>query len=148
MYKKGGKITEYPKQIKDKETIINRISSRVFFDRSPITRNAMARLWWLGKLTYDRDSDTPFEITDFIFRNQDFSISIFERSQSRNLEFVKAIYKKLISMETEGIPLTTTVVRELSKYLNAVSGSIMIDSSIDQIDEIVNRYIEHFYKIA
>jgi len=51
-------------------------------------------------------------------------------------------------METEGIPLTTTVVRELSKYLNAVSGSIMIDSSIDQIDEIVNRYIEHFYKIA
>ena len=48
---------------------------RFFFNNTTkrsLFRNGMARLWWIGYHTYDSNRSNPYELTEFICRNQDF----------------------------------------------------------------------------
>lgn len=144
--KKRWDIQADPNNEKEKNRLINKIKSRVFFDRSPHTHNALARLWWLGKLTYDENNEDPYHITSFVLRNSDFVASIFERSQGYNKELVKCACLRLIELEKQGETINLYLIRDLFKYLNAYGGSVLIDSLNDNINSIIDRFLTWFHE--
>ena len=72
-----------------------------FFSYSPkrsLFRNGIARLWWIGHLTYDASS------------------------------IVRAVIKALMDSEAEGVPVDREVVRKASEYINILGGTYLVDA--------------------
>jgi hypothetical protein len=93
--------------------------------RRALTRNALARLWWIGRLTYnDKDG---FALTEFVCRHADYISHILERNTSNNPTIVKAFLKAIMQAEVEGHKINTDTVAELAKYLNLLGGVYILD---------------------
>lgn len=93
--------------------------------RRALTRNALARLWWIGRLTYnDKDG---FALTEFVCRHADYISHILERNTSNNPIIVKAFLKAIMQAEEEGHKMNTDNVAELAKYLNLLGGVYILD---------------------
>lgn len=102
---------------------LGRIKDRYFL-RSPniesLTRNGIARLWWYGYLTYDKNRENPFELTEILLKRADLSVGITERAIGSNrniriaiLEFLKE-HSVILDSEDE--------TRKLLKELNLCGG--------------------------
>ena len=87
-----------------------------FGARRSLTRNAMARLWWIGRLTYDNDRE--YELTQFVCENADNVMHILERNTSNNPLIIKPFISAIVDIRKEGKTLNTDAIGELSKYLN------------------------------
>lgn len=104
--------------------------NRYFFSYSSqrsLIRNGIARLWWIGKATYDSKRSNPYELTSFICREQDFIENILGRNFSNNPMIVKAVISGLIDAEKAGRVIDRQTVREVSKYINLLGGTYIID---------------------
>lgn len=55
-----------------------------FGARRSLSRNALARLWWIGRLTYDDSRPDPYELTKFVCENADHALHIIERNTSNS----------------------------------------------------------------
>lgn len=106
------------------------INNRYLFGYSiqrSLFRNGIARLWWIGRTTYDRTRDDPYELTGYICRNQDYIESICGRNVFNNSKVVCAVISALIDAESQGISVDRNVVRELGKYMNLLAGTYLLD---------------------
>lgn len=59
---------KYRWNINEKCTVSN-VKQHFFFGfgaRRSLTRNALSRLWWIGRLTYDDKRSDPWELTKFV----------------------------------------------------------------------------------
>ena len=115
----------------DKDVSAGKINDHFLFmgqSKKAYTRNALARLWWLGDLTYDDGRPNPFEITGFILKDTDYIVNLLERtfSSNRNIfrEFVEAVEKA----RAEGHSVERQEIRELCKYLNLLGGVYILDA--------------------
>lgn len=99
-----------------------------FGARRSLTRNALARLWWIGRLTYDKKRNNPFELTELICENQDYIVSVLERNTSNNPMIVGAFLDTVLKAK-EKFPKTwdRDKFRELAKYLNLLGGVYILD---------------------
>lgn len=104
--------------------------NRYFFNYSKnrsLFRNGIARLWWIGRMTYDEKREDPFEITKFICNHQDFIETICGRSTFNNSTVQKAtlnaIYDALKDKKTDN----REIIREVAKYVNLLAGTIILD---------------------
>ncbi len=80
------------------EKVITRIKTHYFFGASQgksFVRQGISRLFWGAYLTYDENSDNPYEFTEYFFSKQDIFQSITERSYARNRVLVLATLKEL-----------------------------------------------------
>lgn len=98
-----------------------------FGARRSLTRNALSRLWWIGRLTYDDSRSNPYELTQFVCENSDYISHILERNTSNNPMIVKAFVSALIEAKKEGLKINTDTVADLSKYLNLLGGIYILD---------------------
>ena len=90
------KIDAADKSLKEKAE--SRIKSRYFLGDSKsksFVRQGIARLYWGAYLTYDGNSENPYEYTEFFFNKQDIFTSITERSYARNKILILAALKEL-----------------------------------------------------
>lgn len=123
------KYTQYRWSIQEKCTF-ERVRDHFFFGQSArrsLIRNAIARLWWIGRLTYDPLRKDPYELTRFVCENSDFIFHIFERNTSNNHLITKAFISALLAAREEGCIINTNTVGELSKYLNLLGGTYILD---------------------
>lgn len=123
------KYTQYRWEIAKKCTQAN-IEQHFFFGfgaRRSLTRNAIARLWWIGRLTYDAQRDNPYELTQFVCENADYIMHILERNISNNPSIVQAFVSAVLAARKEGIPINTDIVGDLAKYLNLLGGTYILD---------------------
>lgn len=99
-----------------------------FGARRSLTRNALARLWWIGRLTYDKKRGNPYELTELVCENQDYIISVLERNTSNNPMIVGAFLDTVLKAR-EKFPKTwdRDKFRELAKYLNLLGGVYILD---------------------
>jgi len=125
-----GPFYEYVKyrwKINEKSTEEN-IKQHFLFSgpiRRALIRNAMARLWWIGRLTYnDKDG---FLLTEFVCEHADYIMHILERNTSNNQMIIRAFLHAIIDAQNEGIKINTDKVGELSKYLNLLGGVYILD---------------------
>ena len=122
----------------------NDVKQHFFFGfgaRRSLTRNAASRLWWIGRLTYDESRDDQYELTKFVCENSDYITHILERNTSNNMMIVKAFLSAVIAARDEGITINTDIIGALSKYLNILGGTYILDCLPEQIiyDKILNK---------
>jgi hypothetical protein len=97
--------------------------------RRSYSRNALSRLWWIGRLTYDNTGkrSNPYELTEFVCENADNIMHVLERNTSNNPMIVHAFLSAIVDSRTAGVPINTNIVGELSKYLNLLGGTYILD---------------------
>ena len=106
------------------------LSKHFFFGfgaRRSLTRNAISRLWWIGRLTHDPSRKDPYELTRFVCENADYIMHILERNTSNSPMITKAFLSALLTAREEGCLINTDTVGELSKYLNLLGGTYILD---------------------
>ena len=95
--------------------------------RRSLIRNAVSRLWWIGRFTYDEQRDDPFELTEFVCDNQDIITAILERNLSNNIELIKPFIEAVIDSRKEGLIVNTDDIGYLMKYYNLLGGTFILD---------------------
>jgi len=98
-----------------------------FGPRRSLTRNAVSRLWWVGRLTYDETREDPYELTKFVCRNSDYIMHILERNTSNNKNLTRGFLSGVLAAVNEGLSINTNTVAELSRYLNLLGGVYVLD---------------------
>ena len=115
--------------------------NRYFFNYSKnrsLFRNGMARLWWIGRVTYDEKREEPFELTKFLCNHQDFIETICGRSTFNNPTVQKATLNALYDVLHERKTDNREVIREIAKYVNLLAGTYILD---------MLSYEEVYYKV-
>lgn len=113
----------------------SRILEKFFFGYGPrrsLTRNTLARLWWIAKLTYDPVSEDPYVLTKYICTKQDLISSVLERDLSNSIDLVRPLVKCLKNHEDLGQPLSRAQIRELLKYYNLIGSTYLVDCANDE----------------
>lgn len=114
----------------DEKCTKDNIVQHFFFGYGPrrsLTRNAIARLWWIGRLTYDENRSDPYELTKLVCENADYIMHVLERNTSNNPMIVRAFLSAIIDARNEGLIINTDVVGALAKYLNLLGGIYILD---------------------
>ncbi len=114
--------------------------NRYFFSYSPkrsLFRNGMARLWWIGHLTYDDKRANPYELTEFICKKQDHINLLLDINFGNNPDILRGAIQALIDTEKKGMPVERETVRKLSEYINTLGGTYLIDAF--SFDTIYNK---------
>ena len=103
-------------------------------------RNGIARLWWIGRFTYDEDRLDPYELTKFLCKDQDYIENICGRNIFNNPTVGFATISALCDAEKSGVMINRDVVREMSKYVNLLAGTYLLDAlSKEEIYEKIQR---------
>ena len=103
-----------------------------FFSYSPkrsLFRNGIARLWWIGYLTYDASRENnKFALTEYVCSKQDHINLLLDINFGNNPDIVRAVIKALMDAEAEGVDVDRDVVRKASEYINTLGGTYLVDA--------------------
>lgn len=125
------------------------INAHYFFGFGPrrsLNRNALARLWWIGRLTFDESRSDPYELTKFVCEKSNHAMHIIERNTSSNPIIIRAFVSALLAARAEGLNINVKAVAELSKYLNLLGGTYILDCLPFEV--IYSKVLEQARKIA
>lgn len=114
--------------------------------------NGLARLWWIGRLTYDETNENNhYELTEYL--SKDFNgkgFPLFGSNFSNKRFLLRSFLYNIKSFEeNNNTNLSRTQFIEMIKSMNMWSGKLMIDSLnkevldkkiIDRLTYIVNNY--------
>lgn len=126
---------QYPsKQLKKKETDASAVISRFFFSggtRSGFFRNSLAKCWWVGRATFDKDNENHFARLDVIGPNDlttKVSDIFYSNTFASNPTILAGICDALKYFSDHGQALDEKKhVRAAMQYLNAVGGATLLD---------------------
>ncbi|WP_294242054.1 DUF6339 family protein [Pseudobutyrivibrio sp.] len=138
-------------ELKKKKSDVSAIISRFYFkgaSRSGFYRNVLAKCWWVGRSTYDKDNiDNHYEKLDAIGAN-DLTTKISDIFYSNTFAsspiIIAGICDMLKYFKEKGQVLDEKLhVRAAMQYLNAVGGATLLDVlSRETISQILIDYIE------
>lgn len=114
----------------DKKCTVSNVQQHFLFGfgaRRSLTRNAISRLWWIGRLTYDETRTDPWELTKFVCENADYIMHILERNTSNNPTIIRSFLSAIIDARKNGLQIDTNIVGDLAKYLNLLGGIYILD---------------------
>lgn len=131
----------------DKKCTVANVQQHFLFGfgaRRSLTRNALSRLWWIGRLTYDEHRSDCWELTKFVCESSDYIMHILERNTSNNPAIIRPFLSAIIEAKTQGLPMDTNTVGELAKYLNLLGGIYILDCLPEQriYDKILTKATE------
>ena len=131
--------------VKDSKVTLETIKDRFFLNASSdrgLLRNGIARLWFLGHVTFDSENDNNhYHLTETLLSNQEVLTSLAERpSLFRNEKFRIAILK-LIKNNQE--LLERKKLRKLLMQFSYLSGIRVLDAfSTDELGEMLQQKIK------
>lgn len=138
---------KYRWNVNNEEEFLNRYFFNYSAQRS-LFRNGMSRLWWIGRVTYDKNRMDPYELTKFICRDQDFIESICGRNIFNNFDVMKATVVALYDYSRNGGELSRNLVRSVTKYINLLAGTYIIDFlDYETIYLKVKTYIDGYKEV-
>lgn len=110
---------------------IEEMMNHYFFSYAPkrsLFRNGMARLWWIGHLTYDAERNgDKFELTKFICKKQDHINLLLDINFGNNPLILHAVIQALIDAEKAGMNIEREIVRKISAYINTLGSMYLVD---------------------
>lgn len=121
-------------------TDVNDMENHYLFNYSnqrSLFRNGISRLWWIGRITYDDSRIDPYELTKFLCKDQDYIESICGRNIFNNPNIAYSTIKALFDGEKSGIKVDRYMVRNISKYVNLLAGTYILDAM--EKDEIYKK---------
>lgn len=93
------------------------------------TRNALARLWWIARLTYDTNNEEDkFHLAKFVLSDTDYVINLLERSFSNNPKVVREFIRAVSRARSDGYRIGRNEIRQCCIYLNLLGGVYMLDA--------------------
>lgn len=114
-----------------KVSSISDLENRYLFGYSvqrSLFRNGVSRLWWIGRFTYDETRLDPYELTRFLCKDQDYIENICGRNIFNNPNVGFATISALYDAEKAGVVVNRELVREVSKYVNLLAGTYLLDT--------------------
>ncbi|KGR90836.1 hypothetical protein CD30_08955 [Ureibacillus massiliensis 4400831 = CIP 108448 = CCUG 49529] len=113
--------------------------------------HALARLWWVGYMTYDENNqENPYWLTEF-FCSADFSarcVVFFSSNFTSNRAITKGILRALIALRDEGVVIKRDHFVESTKYLNISGGALVLDLlEEDEVKEMVEKRIKKVFDV-
>ncbi len=124
-----GRYSEYMKYRWPAENA-NDMANHYLFNYSiqrSLFRNGISRLWWMGKITYDQNRTDPYELTQFVCTDTDYMESVFGRNFTKNPSVMRGMLSALLDAQKSGIKIDRFTVREISKYINILGGTYILD---------------------
>lgn len=126
----------------DAKSIIN----HYFFTSVPRSYmvNTLAKLWWLGRMTYIEEDEDHFKILDFMAHDiNGYAFTLYGSNWSNNKKTRNAFFEALFAYENE---TNNRVGRELFneavQHMNAFCGIYLADSLSDSfIIENIKKYL-------
>lgn len=106
------------------------LANRYLFNYSQqrsLFRNGVSRLWWIGRCTYDESRPNPYELTEYICKNQDLIETFCGRNVFNNPLIINPVLSAFMDAEKEGYDVTRDVARETAKYMNLLAGTYILD---------------------
>lgn len=110
-----------------------RLKSALFFVNGPkrsLFVHVLARLWWVGYMTYDESNpQDPYWLTDF-FCKREFSgrsVYFFSSNFTANRTITKGVLQALKKLNDEGFEIKRAHFVEAGRYLNIVGGAMILD---------------------
>lgn len=110
---------------------VNTINNRWLFGytaKRSLFRHGIARLWWIGRCTYDKGRADPFELTAYVITKQDIINQLLDIGFNGNKELVLAIIEAIRDAEKEGKSVGREEIRSVSRFVNSLGGMYLIDS--------------------
>ncbi|WP_244986979.1 DUF6339 family protein [Oceanobacillus caeni] len=131
-----------------------RINTAVFFKngkKRSLFVHIIARLWWVGYMTYDESNrENPYWLTDF-FCEKDFSarsVVFFASNLTSNPNITKGILRTLKRWQNSGISIKRDHFVQANKYLNVVGGAMILDMlSMEEVEGMVDSYLRKYYGV-
>lgn len=109
-----------------------KMMNHYFFSYGPkrsLFRNGIARLWWIGHLTYDPHSDgNKYELTEYVCSKQDHINLLLDIGFGGNPDIARAVIRVLSDNQKMGISIDRDIVRAVSQYVNTLGGIYLIDA--------------------
>lgn len=124
---------------------VNTINNRWLFGyaaKRSLFRHGIARLWWIGRCTYDEGRPDPFELTSYVLTKQDIINQLLDIGFNGNKVLVLAIIQAIKDAENEGKAVSRENIRSVSRYINALGSMYIVDSLSH--DEIYNKVKDLF----
>ncbi len=114
--------------------------------RRSLTFHGLAKLWWIGKYTYDERREDPFEITAYICRDlATFSMYLFSSNVMSSQSVRMGIFTAILDMEKAGHPIRRNTFNEIIKYFNILGGTSILDLFTEE--EIYEKAMKQFKKV-
>lgn len=107
------------------------LSNRYLFGYSiqrSLFRNGIARLWWIGRVTYNENYENPYELTEFICKNQNYIESICGRNIFNNRDICHTLLKVLYDAEKNSIKVNSDTIKSVTKSINLIGGTYLLDT--------------------
>ena len=111
-------------------------------NRALIRDNAVARLWWLGKIAHEAAADNPREFLEILLHRQDVRSALIERpSVSMNRRVLRTIYAVMRSYWSSDKTLfEREIFRRWMVSLNRCGGVVLLDAMHeDDLRKLVNE---------
>lgn len=117
-----------------------------FAPRRSLFRHAIARLWWLGRVTKDVRRDNPYELTEFTCKHTDIGPSICEQPVFTNRTIMLGAIAAMYDLEQAGVKIDKAVIQDMGRYMNLLAGTYLVDQ-FDQ-SKIYNMTQKHIQKFV
>lgn len=139
----GYQYVQYRWPVKTSENVLQHFYYG-YGKRRSLTRNAIARLWWIGRLTYDKDRKDPYELTRYVCSAADYIMHFIERNTSNNLHVLRPAIEAILEAKEKGYDINTDDAGTLSKYLNILGGMYILDAMPEEWikNKITNKIVE------
>ena len=107
-------------------------------------RNGIARLWWYGYLTYDKEREDPYELTYFLLSNQNIAQALLERNLGNNKKWLINMLDVLRKLKEEyPLIMHSNNIKLLAKYIN-ISGGITVLDCLDK--DATEKFVREWIK--
>jgi hypothetical protein len=125
------------------------VVKRYFFDDGSrsIFVNALARLWWYGRMTYDEKAKDPFELTEYICENLTTKgLLTMTFAFSHNRKICITYLRAMMNFEKKH-KLTEEEYLKSRRRVNLWGGKILLDSLTDkELTKMITDYLNELVK--
>ena len=131
-----------------------RLKSALFFSNGPkrsLFVHVLARLWWVGYMTYDEDNTLkPYWLTEF-FCSREFSgrsVYFFSSNFTANRIITKGVLLALKKLNDEGFEMKRAHFVEAGRYLNIVGGAMILDMlDVNEVATMIEARIRKVFNL-
>lgn len=146
-------FTYYRLQKERAEKNDKRINSALFFTNSKkrsLFVHILARLWWVGYMTYDeKNKENPYWLTDF-FCESDFSarcVVFFSSNFTSNRAITRGILRSIVKLKDKGVSIKRAHLVEANKYLNIIGGAMILDMlTEEEVTDMIDKHLEKVFE--
>ena len=142
------KYMQYRFNLKNDVFNEDKIKRNFFFTygkKRSLIHHPIARLWWVGRLTYDKTAQNPYYAIEYL--KKDFPtkvLTLFSSNFSNNPKIARVFLDSIRIIEEDGRTVTREQYHELIRYVNILGGTIILDYLPKEY--LQRKIINHYYK--